>query len=137
MKNFLLLLMISLFISCQKEETEEVTYELLPVTEVNMPNTFRVNQMSNIQVKFVRPTDCHSFNKFYSQKNNGLSKVAVESIIVNSSGKSCPTLNGNGTTTSNFKFTPEEAGEYTLQFWKGKNNSGEDTFLTYNIEITE
>lgn len=134
MKRFLFLLTFALLLSCQPEETESTTYELLPITEVTVPATFRVNQASNIQVKFSRPTGCHAFNKFYAETGNHNSKVAVESIVFDS-GKECPPLNGNGVATNNFKFTPTEVGPYTLEFWNGKNANGEDVFLTYEIDV--
>ncbi|MEW5676598.1 hypothetical protein ABGT15_09820 [Flavobacterium enshiense] len=137
MKNLLLFLLFTLLLSCQPEETETVTYELLPVTEVTMPASFKVNRTANIQVKFTRPTGCHAFNKFYSEKEATSNKVAVESVIFENAGKECPAINGNATVTNNYKFTPDAIGPYTLQFWNGKDANGEDVFLTYEIDVTD
>lgn len=137
MKKILLLLLIPfLYISCSKEsETEDVTLELLPVSEVEMPNNFRANSENIIKVKFVRPTDCYAFNKFYYEATSTESTIAVESTVFHYNNGGCPPLQSNNVATQNLKFRPETVGEYTLKFWQGKDDNGDDLFLTYDIIV--
>lgn len=137
MRNiFLLLLIPFLYLSCSKEsETETVTYELLPVSEVNLPTIFRINKESNIKIKFLQPTECHSFNKIYFEKDGSIRTIAVESIVSKDSEGGCTSLQNGNMTTQTLKFNPDQTGEYTLKFWKGKNSNGVDLFLTYTIFV--
>ena len=137
MKKVLILLLIPfLYLSCSKEpETEDVTLELLPVSEVELPINFNVNKDNIIKVKFIRPTECYAFNQFYYVANGSISTVAVESKVSRNNNGGCPPLQSNNVLTQNFKFRPEQTGQYTLKFWNGKDTNGSDLFLTYNILI--
>lgn len=135
-KIFLLMLLPFLSLSCSKEsETEDVTLELLPVSQVELPNNFSTDKENIIKVKFVRPTECYAFNKFYYESSGSLSTIAIESKVVRGNNGGCPPLQSNGVTTQNFKFSPEDSGEYTLKFWQGKGEDGTDLFLTYDIIV--
>lgn len=137
MKKIILLLILSfLYLSCTTEpSTEDVTFELTAISEVELPSTFKANQDNLIRVKFIRPTDCYAFNKIYNEPNGSTRTIAVESLVFHGNGK-CKTLQGNsGIATQVMKFYPEQIGEYTLKFWNGKDTSGNDVFLTYNIFV--
>lgn len=136
-KIFLLLLIPFLYLSCSTEpETDDVAYELLPISEVNLPAHFNVNKDNIIKIEFVRPTECHAFNKFYSEKNGSTNTIAVESTVFKYSNGNCAALQNGNVATQNLKFNPTETGEYTLKFWRGKDSNNEsDLFLTYTIMV--
>lgn len=137
-KIFLLLLASILYLSCTKtENTEDITLDLLPVTEVELPSNFYVSDENIITVKFVRPTNCYTFNKFYYQKAASTRTIAVESAVLHyRNGSGCQTLPSNANVaTQLFKFNPDKTGEYTLKFWNGKDTNGTDLFLTYTILV--
>jgi hypothetical protein len=135
-KIFLLILIPFLYLSCSKEaETEDVAFQLLPISEVELPATFNVNKDNNIKIKFVRPTECHAFNKFYSEKNGTIRTIAVESVVFQYSNGGCAALQNNNVATQILKFNPSQSGEYTLKFWNGKDSNGVDLFLTYTVIV--
>lgn len=137
MRNvFLLILVPLLYLSCSKEpETEAVTYELLPVSEVELPSNFKINKESTIKIKFVQPTECYSFNKIYLEKEGSVSTIAVESTVYKHSNGDCAPVQKENMATQNLKFSPNQTGECTLKFWKGKDSNGADLFLTYTIFV--
>ncbi|ESU29951.1 hypothetical protein FLJC2902T_04330 [Flavobacterium limnosediminis JC2902] len=135
-KIFLLILIPFLYLSCTKEpETEDVAFELLPVNEVELPVSFNVNKENIIRIKFVRPTECHAFNKFYFEKDGSSRTIAVESTVFKYDNGGCAVLQNNNVATQNLKFNPDQTGEYTLKFWNGKDSNGVDLFLTYTILV--
>lgn len=139
MKKILLLILIPfIYLSCSKEpETDNTTLELLPVSEVELPALFGVNKENIIKVKFVRPTDCYAFNQFYYEIEGTISTIAVETSVFHYNNGACPPLQSNNVATQILKFRPEQTGEYTLKFWKGKDANGGDVFLTYNILVQQ
>lgn len=136
MKKILLVLLMSfLALSCSKDsDSEDVTLELLPVSEVELPANFRVNSENIIRVKFIRPTDCYAFNQFYAESTDTQSTIAVETTVFHNNG-GCPPLQSNNVATQVLKFRPDHTGAYTLKFWNGKDENGEDVFLTYDIVV--
>jgi hypothetical protein len=134
-KLFLLILISLLYVSCSTEsEAEDVTFELLPVNTIELPTSFKVNKENIIKVKFIRPTDCYAFNKFYNEQDGATRTFVVESTVFENG--SCSALaSGNNVATQILKFRPEQIGEYTLKFWQGKDMNGDDLFLTYNILV--
>lgn len=139
MKNiFLLLLTPLLYLSCSKEPAaEDVTLELLPVSEVELPVNINVNKDNIVKVKFIRPSECYAFNQFYYEATGSISTVAVESKVFHSKNGGCPPLQSNNVLSQNLKFRPEQTGQYTLKFWNGKDANGNDLFLTYNILVEQ
>lgn len=135
-KIFLLMLIPFLYLSCSTEtDTDDVAYELLPVSEVQMPQNFNVNKENNIKIKFVRPTECHEFNKFYLEDDNSTKIIAIESTVLKNKNEDCATLQNENVAMQILKFNPDRAGAYTLKFWKGKDTNGVDLFLTYTISV--
>lgn len=135
-KIFLLILIPFLCLSCNSEtDTDDKEYELLPVSEVQLPQNFNVDKENDIRIKFVRPTECHDFNKFYFEDDNSTKIIAVESTVFKNKNENCATLQNNNVATQILKFNPDHTGEYTLKFWNGKDTNGADLFLTYTISV--
>ncbi|WP_313806095.1 hypothetical protein [Flavobacterium sp.] len=136
MKNlfYILIGLVFTLSSCSLDDgKEDVSYELLPVNQVVMPESFKANKENPIEIKFIRPTSCHAFNSFYYDKTGNIRTVAIESIIYTNNGCEPLTVDNIAVQTLNFK--PETAGEYTFKFWQGKDDNGEDIFLTYDIIV--
>lgn len=133
-KIFLILTIIVLSLSsCSVDDgQEDVIYELLPIQEVVLPSSFKINQDNIIEVKFSRPTTCHGFNSFYYEKEGSNRIVAVEGIVFNNNG--CEPL-VESIAKQSLKFRPETVGDYTFKFWQGKDAQGADIFLTYQIVV--
>lgn len=120
--------------SCSvNNDQEDVTYEILPVSEIVLPAAFKAGTDNEIKVSFKRPSNCHSFNGFYYEQKGNERIVAVESVIFNSND--CTPLTENNVVTQVLRFNPKTPGNYVFKFWKGKNESNEDIFLTYDIVV--
>lgn len=120
--------------SCSiNNDQENVTYEILPVAEVELPEVFKVNVDNEIKVYYTRPSDCHMFKSFYYEKKGNIRTVAVETAVFNDND--CVPLTENNLVSQILKFNPKEPGTYVFKFWQGKNESNEDLFLTYDIVV--
>jgi hypothetical protein len=139
MKKIILLFIVAFALnSCTTEDnTQHVTYELLPIQSCQMPYEFVYGQTYELQMFFKKPTSCHFYKGIYFEKQEGNTRiVAIQSGVVESN--SCVPYDDNTnellTTTStkcNFKVTGHE--NYIFKFWTGKNEQGENTY--YEVEV--
>jgi len=135
MKKILVLFsFIILFLGCSPEDSNVRSHlEVLPVTSVVMPETFVINQISDISVSFVLPTTCHIFRGFFYEADLNTRTVAVQSMVVEE-GNCVP---AGGPVTQILKFKPTQHGTYTFKFWKGKDQNGEDVFEIREVPVEE
>ena len=120
--------------SINSESTGGVdTQELLPIENATLPEEFELGQTYEIAVTYLRPTTCHAFNDIYYLKQDNARTIAIVSTIFNSNGN-CETLN-NIVLGATFDFEAEESGSYIFKFWKGKDDEGQDTYLTVEVPV--
>ena len=133
MKKLILLLLIAITISsCSVGDGPDRSYFLLPVEEVTMPASYTVGNISQIMVKYRRPTQCHIFNGFYYKVEENVRTVAIQAVKLNQNN--CPS-----DTESIYEipldFKPTAAGNYTFKFWIGADDNGVDQYLVYDVEV--
>ncbi len=129
---FLFLLGISL-ISCELNNYDDgYSLELLPVAKVEMPLTFAKDSLTNIPVKYLRPSNCHFFEDFYYQKNDFTRTIAIYCSKLNKDN--CQSFQ-NDTIEVPLKFRPTELGTYQFKFWKGVDVQGQDIYEPYQVEV--
>ncbi len=122
-----------LVISCSTDvEESKVHYELLKIDSVVLPTEFYLNQENDIQINYIRPTNCHGFNGFYYEKNGLTRIVAVQSVVFEQNN--CTTLT-NTISSQTLHFNPIVSGNYLFKFWKGKNSNNEDIFEEISIIV--
>ncbi|WP_395065554.1 hypothetical protein [Flavobacterium sp.] len=134
MKKIIPFLMLSLIISsCSLSDDGDSSfvYEILPLTQVDMPTAFAKDSTTLIPLKFIRPSSCHFFNDFYYEKDGLNRVVAIEAVRANRSD--CQVT---GTTeTVNLKFRPATIGLYHFKFWIGSDSQGVDLFSEFDVDV--
>jgi len=133
MKRIVLLLLIAITISsCSTGDNPDRSFFLLPVESVTMPASYTVGNISQIMVKYRRPTQCHIFDGFYYKAEGNVRTVGIQVVKLNQT--SCPS-----DTESLYEvpldFKPLAAGDYTFKFWTGTDDNGVDQYIVYDVEV--
>lgn len=132
MKKLLVLVFLSFLVnSCSVGADETRVNELLPVQSVVLPTAMAVDVISQITVKYTRPTDCYIFNGFNLNIDGFTNYVAVQAVKLKESN--CMPDNENVLEVT-LLYKPTVAGLYTFKFWTGKDTAGNNTFISYEIE---
>lgn len=115
---------------------ESVLYGNLAVTEVTVPEVINpAGQTTELNVTFATTNSCQSFFDFQAfRDNDDPLKIKVAVVGSQRSGTTCTDVAGS--TKQVLKFTPKTAGNYSLQFWSGKEN-GDSTYITKDITVPE
>ena len=138
-KKFLVCLIAVMVFSCSIDDDSPTSYqELLPVESVEMPEQFVLNTAYEINLTYLRPTNCHSFNGIYYLKHNNERTVAIVNTVYQSNG-SCEAYEAAFVPEleASFNFLPTEIGSYVFKFWKGQDENGQDEYLSMEIPVVE
>ena len=132
MKKILFTLSIFLILaSCNSDDEVRYRLELIPVQEVDIPNSFQSGHTYTIKVRYNRPSTCHTYNGMYFDKQDNTRIFAVENIVFERND--CQDLLPN-LIEQQFDFNVlNTSGSYLFKFWQGKNGNGENTY--YEVEI--
>lgn len=134
MKNFILFIAFCFILSsCELNSGQpEFSLETLPVSEVDMPSAFAQDSITEITVKYIRPTSCHFFDSFYYNKNGFERTVAIYAAKDNQG--SCQTDNVTIVEVP-LRFKPTEIGTFHFKFWSGEDSFGLDQFIEYDVVV--
>ncbi len=126
---------LCLVFSCTETENDftNLTYEIVPIESVEMPELFTINKSYAININYIKPSSCHSFNDVYIDATNFELKIAVITAIT--SLNNCAEI--AETKATHFNFRPTEYGTYTFKFWNGTDENNEDVYLNYNVSVLE
>ncbi len=130
-KLIVVFLLVFVITSCTNTE-ESYTLEILPVAKVEMQTAFARDSVTEIPVKYIRPSKCYFFEDFYYQKNDFTRVVAIYNAHLYRND--CQVVE-NDTVVVPLKFKPTEIGTYTFKFWKGTNTSGQEDFFEYEVVV--
>ena len=133
-KIILLFALFFLFNSCSTENSPSYTLEYLPIGSVDIPTEFTLGETYPITVHYNRPTTCHYFNHLYYNKYLNTITVAVESAVENRND--CQDLSAADAVDSyTFNFYVTSNGSYIFKFYQGKDDTGTDVYLQYEIPV--
>jgi hypothetical protein len=132
MKKIIFISVISFLLFSCVPEGESYSLEILPVARVEMQTAFAKDSVTEIPVKYVRPSNCYFYEDFYYIKDNFTRTVAIYNSRLNKDN--CQTFE-NDTIMVPLKFKPTTLGTYTFKFWKGVNTAGEDEFFQYEAIV--
>jgi hypothetical protein len=133
MKKIILLFVLGfLFNSCSEESQESYEFYLLPVYEVAMPETFNLNTINRITIRYKPPTNCHFFSGFNYKSDGYVRTVSIESAKI--VRENCMD-DGESIVEQELQFKPTESGLYHFKFWTGISLQGEDQYIEYDIEV--
>lgn len=132
MKKLVLFFLVAIaFSSCSLDGEPQSELVTLPIESVVMPDAYFMNEISEITVKYRRPSACHMFNGFYYDINENTRTVAISTIKL--SQDNCQDESTLFEVPLSFKPTTE--GHYIFKFWNGTDINGTDVFLTYEIDV--
>ncbi|MDI1317624.1 hypothetical protein [Flavobacterium sp.] len=129
-------LFVLLFIlnSCSPSDGVNYSFELVKIDSVEIPAEFALGETYPITVHYKLPSSCHYFNNLYYDRNLNVRTIAIESAVENRNN-CIETPNAIGEHTFNFLVT-SNGGSYIFKFYQGKNESGENQFLEYEVPVT-
>jgi len=129
--------LIALFLllnSCSTDTGPSYSLVFLPIGSVDIPTEFTLGDTYPITVHYNRPTTCHYFNNLYYKKNLNTRTIAIESAVENRND--CQTLSAADAVDSyTFNFYVTSNGSYIFKFYQGKDNTGNDVFLQYEVPV--
>ncbi len=131
----LIALSFSLFLllSCSINDDESYSFEILAVESVDIPDEFILGETYPIKVSYFRPSTCHFFKEFYYLKENNQRTIAPIDYVLNNND--CEDLDTE-LVDATFNFIVTSNGSYIFKFWQGKDNEGEDKYLTIEVLVT-
>lgn len=133
-KFFLILSVLFVLSSCDLDDEPKSEYVLMPIESVEMPASgFNINEVNYIKVRYRRPTTCHLFDDFYVSRTGYTSSIAIRAVKLNENN--CDDATEEGPYEIEFAFKPTEFETYTLKFWTGTNEQGEDQFITEEVVV--
>ena len=134
-KTILLLVLFLTLLSCSTDDGGQnaMVNVLVPVTNVNLPETFAAGETYDVEITYSPPTHCHQFAGIESEsEGNEFFLGVMNSYPPNDS--SCEEKNGLISQTS-FSFTPEPNDFYIFNFWRGQDAAGNARFLRLTIPV--
>lgn len=121
--------------SCNTDESSDISYEILPVVGGQVPSDMSVNNEYNIGISFTYPTNCHVFSDIFYEIEGDTRTIAI--VAIKNMSLSCVSQT-SAEHNRYFTFTPEHAGTHTFKFWTGKDpETGEDLFEVTEVTVTE
>ncbi len=134
MKKIVVLIALGFFISsCEVgDDRPNYGFEFVAVSEVTMPTEFAKDSITEIPVKYIRPTSCHFFDSFYYEKS-GFDRVlgiyCAKALL-----DDCQLDNVTSVEVP-LRFKPLELGTYHFKFISGENPDGSLQFLEYDALV--
>lgn len=120
--------------SLDEEDQTQVSYEFVPIEDVIIPEEFLFNENYKIKLTYSMPTDCHSFNNvFFETNRDSKTVVAVVAAKYVTVENVCDSTNTELETT--FNLLASQTENYIFNFWKGKDDQGEDIYLEIEVPV--
>lgn len=117
--------------SVDDEPTPRLVYELVPIVSTNLPEEFTAGESYDLKFTYQLPTPCHNFTGINVEDINGAYGIGV--VAYYDANNECAEV--TRTAEAGIKFIAEEEDFYIFKFWQGRNEQGEDQFLTVEIPV--
>lgn len=142
MKKFVTLFILAVitsftFASCELNDDNSPTYnfEFAVIDSVDVPDHFVLGETKEITVYYKRPSTCHFENGFYYEKNLNTRTFALQMAVVNNT--TCEPIEEEVVSEASFNFYVSNNGSYLFKFYNGEDANGQNTFLEYEIPVTQ
>jgi len=122
-------------VGCSGDDNTRFFYELVAVEEVMLPKAFERGEIYEIEVSYFRPTDCHSFSGLDFNRIGNERTVAIVNVIVDQ--EKCTPIERLDLIDVSFDFRVGQEESYIFRFWQGKNQNGDNQFLTIEIPVVQ
>ena len=119
--------MLFIITSCSLDPDTQPSYyyEFLPTEAVYIPNSVMPGKTYKIKVQYSKPTGCHLFDRFYTEKEGEAILIAVQAIVREDGECNKSTKDILEDATFTFKCPADYAGTgYTFKFYVGTNQEG-------------
>ena len=134
MKKIVLLTLFLLSLAgCSIDDNQpNYSYEVLPIDSYTLPQSFTLGQTYEIKLKYKKPTDCHSFQGIYYDKNLNVRTIGIQTTVFENAN--CKPLTADPTEVS-FNFYVTNTGSYIFKFYKGEDANGQNIFEEVEIPV--
>lgn len=134
MKKIMLFIALGLLaISCDlNKDNNYYTFDLIPVSSVTMPTAFAKDSITEIPVKFKRPSSCHFFDSFYYKRDDMTRTVGI--YCVKSVESNCQP-DYSTEIEVRLPFMPTQLGTYHFKFYNGENSLSAPQFFEYDVVV--
>ncbi len=130
---FVFLLVIGLSSCSLDDDGANFRLEIVTIEEASLPDEFVFGETHEIKVTYNRPNNCYSFNNFLFDRDGNQRTVAVVNRVLTDTN-----CNNTATTSeATFNFLVLSRETYTFRFFQGKDDDGNDTFLTVEVPVAE
>ncbi|MEW7289405.1 hypothetical protein [Aquimarina sp. 2304DJ70-9] len=134
-KKILAFFLVTALMGCSGDDNTNFFYDLVSIEEVVLPEAFNRGETFKITVSYFRPSDCHSFAGFDYNRLGNERTVAVVNVIVDQ--ENCRNLERVDLIDVSFDFLVGQEDSYVFRFWQGKNENGDNQFLTIEVPVVE
>tara|TARA_R110002051_G_scaffold63597_1_gene115786 strand:- start:648 stop:1064 length:417 start_codon:yes stop_codon:yes gene_type:complete len=129
----LLFLTVLTFFGCSLDDDENFHFVAFPITSVQMPDTFDLNQTYEIKVTYKRDSDCAYFEGFDVIKEDKTIRnvAAIGSMLIDS--EDCQEVLQEVETSFNFIVLYDE--NYLFKFYTGDDENGDPEYLEIEVPV--
>ena len=123
------------FLGCSLgDEQENFHFVALPITSVEMPESFVLNETYEIKVTYLRESDCEYFEGFDILKEDTTVRnvAAIGSML--SDSDTCKEISQEIETSFNFIVLYNQT--YTFKYFTGIDENGDAQFIEIKVPVT-
>ncbi len=132
-KIILAFFIIAMTSGCGVDDNTGFFYELVPIETATVPDSFVRGETYTISVTFFRPTSCHAFAGFDYTPNDNERTVAVVNLVVNPDN--CRDLEDTASVEESLEFFVGNEESYVFRFWQGRDDQGNNQYLTIEVPV--
>ena len=137
MKRLKVLMLIALFISqsCSLENDNTLfSFDIVAISEIEIPVEFEINTIVEIKTYYVQKSQCHVFYDYIFKqiKKNEIEVYLAETYIENGACEQ-----ENFKVERSFKLKIQGYDKYSFRFWNGRNEQGENQFITVEVPVNQ
>lgn len=130
-----ILLLVSLnFSSCDlKDDGPNFYFVPIQITSVDIPESFELNQIYEIDVNYVLPDGCTYYEGFDFTKPELTTRTVVVVGAKRTDQDVCTEIAIEGVATINFEVLYTDT--YLFKFWQGEDPNGEQQYLEIEVPV--
>ncbi|MGB5820113.1 MAG: hypothetical protein WBG90_11570 [Saonia sp.] len=138
MKRLLFFLFIALAIlslnSCDIDDGPNFNFVSLQIVDVEVPESFTLNETHVIKVTYLRPNGCTSFQGFDIAKPD----VTVRNVVaIGAVRTDLVCTEETETVETSFRFIALFSDTYLFQFWTGEDADGNPEYLEIEVPVNQ
>ncbi|MFM1878841.1 MAG: hypothetical protein RLZZ241_1707 [Bacteroidota bacterium] len=116
---------------------DSATYDLiaLPISEVNLPDTFKLNERYIFNISFVRPDDCTGFRGFETVAEETETHTVRHIMAIGAQFHDglCP--EAPETLQTSIQFICQYSSPYLFRFYTGEDAYGNPQYLEIEVPV--